>query len=58
MLTEQTMEKLYAMKLNGLAEAASELRRSILDALRRDDIAPCEAWMETMDDSMESYLKD
>ena len=36
--------------LNGLAEAASELRRSILDALRRDDIAPCEAWMETMDD--------
>ncbi len=36
--------------LNGMAEAASELRRSILDALRRDDIAPCEAWMETMDD--------
>ena len=36
--------------LNGLAEAASELRRSILDALRRDDIAPCERWMETMDE--------
>ncbi|MEE8442856.1 MAG: haloacid dehalogenase [Dehalococcoidia bacterium] len=36
--------------LNGLAEAASELRRSILDALRRDDITPCEEWMETMDD--------
>lgn len=36
--------------LNGLAEAASELRRSILDALRRNDMAPCEAWMETMDD--------
>ncbi len=35
--------------LNGLAEAASELRRSILDALRRNDIAPCEEWMETMD---------
>lgn len=36
--------------LNGLAEAASELRRSILDALRRNDIAPCEEWMQTMDD--------
>jgi translin len=36
--------------LNGLAEAASELRRSILDALRRDDITPCEAWMKSMDD--------
>ena len=36
--------------LNGLAEAASELRRSILDALRRDDIAPCEQWMDTMDE--------
>jgi len=35
--------------LNGLAEAASELRRSILDALRRDDMAPCEVWMQTMD---------
>lgn len=36
--------------LNGLAEAASELRRSILDALRRNDMAPCEEWMETMDE--------
>ncbi len=36
--------------LNGLAEAASELRRSILDALRRNDAAPCEGWMETMDE--------
>ena len=36
--------------LNGLAEAASELRRSILDALRRNDIAPCEEWMATMDE--------
>ena len=33
-----------------LAEAASELRRSILDALRRNDMAPCEQWMDTMDD--------
>ena len=35
--------------LNGLAEAASELRRSILDALRRDNMAPCETWMQVMD---------
>ncbi len=36
--------------LNGLAEAASELRRSILDALRRNDIEPCEEWMSAMDE--------
>lgn len=36
--------------LNGLAEAASELRRVILDALRKNDIAPCEEWMEAMDE--------
>ena len=36
--------------LNGLAEAASELRRSILDALRRNDIAPCAEWMEAMEE--------
>ncbi|MBI4340136.1 MAG: haloacid dehalogenase [Chloroflexi bacterium] len=36
--------------LNGLAEAASELRRAILDALRRNDVAPCEGWMAVMDE--------
>lgn len=36
--------------LNGLAEAASELRRTILDALRRDEIEPCEGWMDSMDE--------
>ena len=36
--------------LNGLAEAASELRRSILDAMRRNDITPCEEWMNIMDE--------
>lgn len=36
--------------LNGLAEAASELRRAILDSLRRNDIDPCNDWMATMDD--------
>ena len=39
-----------ASYLNGLAEAASELRRSILDALRRNDMSHCEQWMVTMDD--------
>ena len=36
--------------LNGLAEAASELRRAILDALRRNDIEPCDRWMAAMDE--------
>ena len=36
--------------LNGLAEAASELRRTILDALRKDDVARCEGWMAIMDE--------
>ena len=36
--------------LNGLAEAASELRRYILDSLRRDDDARSEELMQLMDD--------
>ncbi|MBI4199621.1 MAG: haloacid dehalogenase [Chloroflexi bacterium] len=36
--------------LNGLAEAASELRRSILDTMRRGEFGPCEEWMEAMDE--------
>ena len=36
--------------LNGLAEAASELRRYILDSLRRGDDARCEELMERMDE--------
>ena len=36
--------------LNGLAEAASELRRTILDALRANNLAPCEGWMAVMDE--------
>lgn len=35
--------------LNGLAEAASELRRDTLDALRRDDIDRAEALLSIMD---------
>lgn len=35
--------------LKGMGEAASELRRYILDSLRRDDISRCEEFLETMD---------
>jgi translin len=36
--------------LNGLAEAASELRRQVLDCLRRDDLAEAQALFEVMDE--------
>jgi translin len=39
-----------AAYLNGLAEAASELRRAILDGLRTNQVARAEALLETMDD--------
>ncbi|HWQ16043.1 MAG TPA: haloacid dehalogenase [Roseiflexaceae bacterium] len=39
-----------AAYLNGLAEAASELRRAILDGLRRGETAPAEALLGVMDD--------
>ena len=36
--------------LNGLAEAASEMRRHLLDALRRDEVSRCEEILASMDD--------
>ena len=36
--------------LNGMAEVIGELRRYILDALRRDDISRCEELLELMDE--------
>ena len=39
-----------ASYLNGMAEAASELRRYILDSLRRDDDSRSEELMQQMDD--------
>lgn len=39
-----------AAYLNGLAEAASELRRAILDGLRRGETERGEALLQTMDD--------
>ncbi len=39
-----------AAYLNGLAEAACELRRFLLDSIRRNDLEKVESVMETMDD--------
>ncbi len=36
--------------LNGMAEVIGELRRYILDALRRDSVEHCEAFMDVMDE--------
>ena len=36
--------------LNGMAEAMGELRRFILDSLRRNDVQRCDELMEIMDD--------
>lgn len=36
--------------LNGMAEVIGELRRFILDSLRKNDTARCEELLETMDD--------
>jgi translin len=36
--------------LNGLGEAIGELRRYVLDSLRRGDTSRCESLLETMDD--------
>ncbi|HUU62470.1 MAG TPA: haloacid dehalogenase [Dehalococcoidia bacterium] len=40
----------YAAYLNGLAEAVGELRRQILDLIRKGDTARCEELLEAMDD--------
>lgn len=40
----------HAPYLNGLAESVGELRRFILDSLRRDDFSRCEELMEVMDE--------
>jgi translin len=39
-----------AAYINGLAEAIGELRRFILDSLRRDDFSRCEELLELMDE--------
>ena len=39
-----------AAYLNGLGEAVGELRRVVLDRLRRDEVEECEEILETMDE--------
>jgi translin len=40
----------HSAYLNGMAEAASEMRRHLLDALRRGEVARCEGLLASMDD--------
>jgi translin len=40
----------YPAYLNGLGEAVGELRRYILDSLRRNDLSRCEELLSTMDE--------
>lgn len=46
----------YAAYLNGMGEAAGELRRYALDALRRADIPKAEAMLEAMDEIYSSLV--
>lgn len=40
----------YAPYLNGLGEAVGELRRYLLDSIRREDFSKCEELLSVMDD--------
>lgn len=46
----ETLGVSYPAYLNGLGEAVGEMRRYLLDSLRRDDLSRCEELLETMDD--------
>jgi translin len=46
----ETLGVSYAAYLNGLGEAVGELRRYILDSLRRNELSRCEELLGTMDD--------
>lgn len=48
--TAESLSVEPAAFLNGLAEAASELRRAILDRLRQGKVAQCEPLLAIMDD--------
>jgi translin len=48
--TARQLDVAPAAFLNGLAEAASELRRAILDRLRRGEVAASEALLAIMED--------
>ena len=46
----ETLGVSYPAYLNGLGEAVGELRRYLLDSLRRNDLSRCEELLATMDD--------
>lgn len=48
--TPESLKVSYAAYLNGLGEAVGELRRYILDAIRREDFSRCEELLSVMDD--------
>ena len=50
MQTPEEIGVAAAAFLNGLAEAVGELRRYVLDLLRRGEVGSCEALLRTMDD--------
>jgi translin len=58
--TPETLNAEHATYLNGLAEAATELRRFILDILRREDAGSDEAerlleWMDALYDQLVTF---
>lgn len=48
--TPESLKVGFAPYLNGMGEAAGELRRYLLDAMRRDDFSRCEELLAAMDD--------
>jgi translin len=46
----ESLEISYPAYLNGMGEAVGELRRYLLDSLRRDDLSRCEELLAIMDD--------
>lgn len=46
----ESLEISYPSYLNGMGEAVGELRRYLLDSLRRDDLSRCEELLAIMDD--------
>ncbi len=48
--TPEQLQVNYPAYLNGMAESIGELRRFLLDSLRRDDFSRCEELLSIMDD--------
>jgi translin len=46
----ESIQVSYAAYLNGMGESVGELRRYLLDSLRRNDYSRCEEFLSTMDE--------